>query len=98
LDTNCIQINAEYFYLYFLFYQSSEEDFKILSIIPAVEEGDDSSSTPGPVDVTQCQWFQVTPLTAVTFIARRYALAFVLDLSPSLALLVMEAYVLKCFI
>jgi hypothetical protein len=66
--------------LSFLFFQVPDDEFEIVSVIPA----DDVDSSQDLNNLL----FSLETTTVVTFIAQRYSLAFVLDLSSSLSSLV----------
>ncbi|XP_021342251.1 protein SZT2-like isoform X1 [Mizuhopecten yessoensis] len=62
----------------------TDEELKLVSVVPAKDEemGDDQLPLVQPGKPFM---FQLLPSTVVTFLARRYRLVFVLDLSPSAA-------------
>ena len=60
--------------------QGKDDDYEVVSLIP-MDDLDSRDRSSG------CS-FYLSPTTLVTYIARRYRMAFVLDASPSLASLV----------
>ncbi len=61
-------------------FQDTQDELEILSIVPR-------KPLARSADLKQCV-YRVTPLTKVTFLARHYRFAFILDLSPSIATVV----------
>lgn len=63
----------------------SKEELQLLSVIPLTEEEDFADDKTPVMESGAAFKFRIQPSSVVSFMAKRYRLVFVLDLSPSAA-------------
>lgn len=69
-----------------LSFQRFSDDLEVIGVLPIAQSAGEAPMT--ETDDSSPQQYVVTPSTVVTFLAKRYRLVFLLDLSPSLAVVV----------